>query len=203
VTVPAGRYVVMDGRGTPVGTEEFRCAPGPAGWRYASTISTSVPEPHGELVDLVVDSDWRPVRVRIDTGAHQLVASPEGDRLIGIRDGNPLDVPFGPEVEIDYLSPCFNAVTAIRLGRTAEIDVVYLEPVTCEPVRVRQRYERGPEETVDTPVGGFRAIRWQYTALDSGWSRPFWLAGDVVVAYQDLFALDEYDPGPAGSRPLP
>ena len=201
--MPAGRYIVMDGRGTAVGTEEFRCAPGPAGWRYAGTISTSSPEPHGELVDFVVDSAWRPVRLRIDTGSHQLLASPGGDRLAGIRDGEPLDVPFGPEVEIDYLSPSFNAVTAIRLGRTADIDVVYLEPVTCQPVRVRQRYQRGAAEIVDTPVGRFRATRWQYTALDSGWSRPFWLAGDVVVAYQDLFRLDEYDPGRAGPFPLP
>jgi hypothetical protein len=200
--VPAGRYIVMDGRGTAVGTEEFRCAPGPAGWRYAATISTSSPEPHGELVDFVVDSAWRPVRLRIDTGSHQLLASPEGGRLTGIRDGEPLDVPFGPEVEIDYLSPCFNAVTAIRVGRTADIDVLYLEPVTCQPIRVRQRYDRGAEETVATPVGRFRATRWQYTALDSGWSRPFWLAGEVVVAYQDLFRLDEYDPGPAGPFPL-
>jgi hypothetical protein len=196
-----GRYVVMDGRGTAVGTEEFRCAPGPAGWRYAASISTSSPDPHAELVDFVVDSRWRPVRLRIDTGSHHLLASPEGDRLTGIRDGEPMDVPFGPEVELDYLSPSFNAVTALRLGRSADIDVVYLEPVTCEPVRMRQRYERGEEEAVDTAAGRFRATRWQYTALGSGWSRPFWLAGDVVVRYEDLFELEEFDPGPSGPFP--
>lgn len=200
--MPLGRYTVFDGEGRAVGTEEFRCAAGPAGWRYAASISTSSPEPHGELVDLVVDAAWRPVRLRIDTGSHQLVVSPAGDRLTGVRDGDPIDLPFGPEVELDYFSPCFNAVTAIRLGGTGEIDVVYLEPVTCEPVRVRQRYEVGGEEEVDTSVGSFRTVRWQYTALDSGWSRPLWLAGDVVVRFEDLFELDEYEPGPSGPFPL-
>lgn len=201
--MPLGRYGVMDGSGRPVGTEEFRCAPGPAGWRYVSSISTAEPTPHREIVDLSVDASWRPVRLRIDTGEHQVLLSPEGDRLVGIRDREPIEIPFGPEVELDYLSPCFNAVTAIRLGHTAEIDVVYLSPVTCEPVLVRQRYELHGEEEVRTPVGSFRAVRWQYTAQDSGWSRPFWLAGDIVVRYEDLFELQEYQPGASGPVPRP
>jgi hypothetical protein len=199
--MPVGRYTVLDGEGQAVGTEEFRCAAGPAGWRYAASITTSDPEPHGELVDLVVDAAWRPVRLRIDTGSHQLMVSPAGDRLTGVRDGEPVDLPFGPEVELDYLSPCFNAVTAVRLGGTAEIEVVYLEPVTCEPVRVGQRYELEGKEDVATSVGRFRADRWLFTALDSGWSRQFWLAGDVVVRFEDLFELDEYEPGPSGPFP--
>jgi hypothetical protein len=199
--MPLGRYTVMDGEGHPVGTEDFRCAPGPSGWRYAASITTTVPEPHGELVDLVVDRSWRPVRLRIDTGQHHLVASPRGDRLTGVRDGEPFDVGFDPEVELDYLSPSFNAVTANRLGRTAEIDVVYLEPVTCRPVPMRQRYELVGEEEVDTPVGRFRAARWQYTALGSGFSRPMWLAGDVIVRYEGVFELDEYEPGATGPVP--
>jgi hypothetical protein len=200
--MPIGRYRVFDGEGTEVGIEEFRAAPGPAGWRYVASITTTVPEPHGELVDLVVDRSWRPVRLRVDTGAHHLLASPKGDRLVGVLDGEPLDVGFGPEVEVDYLSPCFNAVTARRLGRTADIDVVYLEPFTCRPVPRRQRYEVVGQEVVDTPVGRFRADRWQYTALDSGWSNPLWLAADVVVRFTSLFELEEYDPGESGPAPL-
>ena len=199
--MPVGRYTVMEGSGRPVGTEEFRSAPGPAGWRYVATIATSEPDPHREVVDLVVDDSWRPVRVRIDTGRHQMLLVVEGDRLRGHRDGEPIDLPFGPEVEIDYFSPCFNGVTARRLDRTEEVEVVYLEPVTIEPVTARQRYERGAEEDVDTPAGRFRARKWTYTSLDSGWSRPFWLAGDVVVRFQDLFELEEYEPGASGPVP--
>jgi hypothetical protein len=199
--MPVGRYVVMDGDGRVVGTEDFRCAPGPSGWRYAASITTTVPEPHGELVDLVVDRSWRPVRLRIDTGEHQLLASPTGDRLTGILDGEPFDVGFGPEVDLDYLSPSFNAVTANRLGGTAELDIVYLEPVTCRPVPVRQRYELIGDANVDTPVGRFGATRWQFTALDSGFSRPMWLAGDVIIRFEGLFELDEYEPGATGPAP--
>jgi hypothetical protein len=200
--MPIGRYTVMDGDGSAVGSEAFRCAPGPAGWRYVGSISTSEPDPHTETVDLVVDASWRPVRLRIETGTHALVAAVDGDRLIGTRDGEPLDLPFGPEIELDYLSPCFNAVTATRLGRTAEIDVVYLEPVTCEPMTMRQRYELQGQEEVHTPVGRFLASRWRYTSLSSGWSRPLWVAGDVVVAFDDLFELAEYEAGSAGPFPL-
>jgi hypothetical protein len=104
-------------------------------------------------------------------------------------------------VELDYLSPCFNVVTASRLGRDAEIEVVYIEPFTCEPVQERQRYERQGGEEVDTPVGRFSAERWRYASFRSGWSAAFWLAGDVVVAYEGLFTLEEYEPGPRGPFP--
>ncbi|MGH2725255.1 MAG: hypothetical protein ACRDI0_13550 [Actinomycetota bacterium] len=199
--MPVGRYTVMDGAGHPVGAEEFRCAPGPAGWRYFSTIETVVPEPHREVVDLVVDGDWRPVRLRIDTGSHQLHLVTEGDRLVGRRDEDPVDLAFGPHTELDYLSPAFNAVTANRLAGSAEFDVVYLEPFTCRPVLDRQRYEQGPEEDVETPVGRFTARRWGYTAVSSGWTATFWAAGDVVVAYEGLFELSEYEAGPRGPFP--
>lgn len=199
--MPIGRYVVQDGEGRPVGEEEFRCAPGPLGWRYFATIRTSDPEPHEETVDLVVDDRWRPVRLRVETGSHSLFASVRDGALTGLLDGEPVEMPFGPEVELDYLSPCFNAVTANRLTATTEIEVVYLEPVTCRPVMVRQRYELHGDEEVVTPVGTFIATRWQYTALRSGWSRPLWVAGDVVVAYEDLFELVEYDAGLSGVVP--
>jgi hypothetical protein len=199
--MPIGRYTVMDGRGRSVGTEEFRCAPGPAGWRYVSRIETSIPEPHAEVVDLVVDRSWRPVRLRIETGSHALHLTAVEGALAGTRDGEPLELPFGPEVELDYLSPCFNAVTAARLGRTAEFDVIYLEPVACEPVPERQRYEHEGEELVDTPVGRFATTRWRYTSLRTGWSARFWTAGDVVVAYEGLFEFADYDPG-GGPAPL-
>lgn len=200
--MPLGRYRVMDGRGRPVGVEEFRCAPGPAGWRYFSDIETSDPEPHRERVDFVVDGGWRPVRLVVDTGTHHLAVEARGDLLVGMRDGQPIEIPFGSEVEIDYLSPAFNAVTANRLSDTTEIQVVYLMPVTCEPVDQRQLYELvDPEDRVRTPVGTFTAARWTYTALGSGWSRPLWVAGEVVVAYEDLFELEALDPGSRGPFP--
>lgn len=200
--MPVGRYRVMDGEGRAVGIEEFRCAPGPAGWRYFSDIETSEPEPHRERVDFVVDGEWRPVRLVVQTGSHSLVLEAAGDALVGERDGEAIDLPFGPEMEIDYLSPAFNAVTANRLTGTTEIEVVYLEPVTCQPVPMGQRYELlEAEDRVETPVGTFAAARWRYTALPTGWTRTIWVAEDVVVAYPGVFELEVYEAGSRGPFP--
>jgi hypothetical protein len=126
----------------------------------------------------------------------------EESRLVGVRDGEPAEIPWKERLDLDYLSPSFNAVTANRLGRTAEIEVVYFDPVTCQPRLVNQRYELFGEEGVATPVGRFAATRWQYTSLGSGWTRPLWVAGDVVVAFQDVFELATYESGPRGPFPL-
>ena len=201
--MPIGRYTVMDGDGNPVGTEDFRSAPGPAGWRYFSDIQTNVPEPHHEIVDLVADSGWRPVRTRINTGSHAILLMVEGERLTGYRDGVAVELAWGQDIELDYASPAYNVVTANRLGaRTAEFDVVFLQPVTCQPVMERQRYERLRDEEVATPAGRFASVRWRYTALSSGWSRDLCIAGDVVVHYEGLYELESYEPGASGPVPL-
>ena len=41
--MPFGRYTVFRDGGEPVGTEEFRAAPGPMGWRYFSEVETKEP----------------------------------------------------------------------------------------------------------------------------------------------------------------
>jgi hypothetical protein len=193
----------MDGDGKPVGTEDFRCAPGPAGWRYFSEVRTEDPSPHEEIVDLAVDAGMRPVRTRIETGSHRLLLSADGDRLIGERDGIRCELRWGQERHLDYLSPCYNAVTANRIGSTTEIDVVYLEPVTLEPNDERQLYELIGDEEVETPVGSFEARRWRYTSLSSGWTRELWIAGDVVVRFDGLYELDRYEAGASGVAPRP
>jgi hypothetical protein len=196
----AGRYRVMDGDGTTVGTEEFRCAPGPMGWRYFSDIETSEHGQHHEVVDLTVDAAWRPVRTRINTGAHEITLFASEDRLAGYLDGSPVEIAWGSQTHLDYASPAYNAATANRLAETTEIDVVFLEAFTCEPVAQRQRYELIADETLATPVGSFAARRWRYTALGTGWSRDLWVAGDVVVRYDGLFELEWYEPGASGPR---
>jgi len=199
--MPSGSYAVLDSDGNPVGTEDFRCAPGLAGWRFVSEIRTTVPGPHAERVDLVVDASWLPIRVAIATGEHAIELERQGAAFVGVRDGEPIEVAARPDV--DYLSPAFNAVTANRLGATADIEVVYLEALTCEPRFEPQRYELLGDEEVGTAVGVFAARRWRYTALSSGWTRELWVAGDVVVRYEGLFELTAYEPGASGPRPRP
>jgi hypothetical protein len=191
----------MDGAGNAVGTEEFRAAAGPAGQRYFSTLDTREPEPHREVIDLVVDSTSRPVRVRIDTGSHAILLAAWGESLSGTLDGDPVQIEWGPDLYLDYPSPAFSAATANRLEGTADIEVVFLEPVTCRPRRERQRYELLGEEEVATPVGRFSARRWRNTALRTGSIRSLWVAGDLVVSYEGLYELAAFEPGQSGPFP--
>jgi hypothetical protein len=167
-----------------------------------SEIERDEPGPHRETVDLAVDARWWIVRTRIATGTHEIVLEPRGGVLAGLRDGEEIEVPWGREMHLDYLSPSFNAVTAQRLDGTTEIDVVYLEPVTLEATRMRQRYELLGRDDVETPVGTFASTRWRYTSLASGWTSELWVAGDVVVRYDRAFELTAYDPGSSGHNPI-
>jgi len=172
------------------------------GWRYFSDVDTADPSPHREVVDVAVDADWRIARVRIDTGEHDLLLEPRGGMLAGFRDRVAIEVPYGPGVHLDYFTPATNLITTKRLTATTEIDVVYLEPFTLEPSRVRQRYELRGADEVETPGGRFAATRWTFTALDSGFFADLWVAGDTVVAYDRLFELSWYEAGASGAHPL-
>jgi hypothetical protein len=200
--MPQGRYAVLGEDRSRVGTETFRCAPGPMGWRYFSEIDTADPSPHREIVDIAVDRDWRIARVRIDTGEHDILLEPAGDVLAGYRDRQPLEIAWGPAMHLDYYTPATNAITARRLTGTAEIEVAYLAPVTLEVTRVGQRYEHLGPERIDTEAGTFDAVRWRFTSLDSGWTGDLWMAGDVVVHYEHLFSLETYEAGASGPQPL-
>ena len=201
--MPSGRYAVRGRSGDVVGTEDFRCAPGPMGWRYFSEIERDEPTPHRETVDVVVDTDWRIVRTRIETGSHSIVLEAGDDALHGIRDGERIEIAYGPAWHLDYLTPAMNAVTAQRLHDTSEIDVVYLQPVTLEPVTTRQRYELVRREVVETDVGKYVATKWHYTALATGWESDLWVADDVVMRYERAFELISYEAGATGPVPVP
>lgn len=200
--VPVGRYNVIGDDGSEVGTEDFRCAPGPAGWRYVSEIDTNEYRPHRASVDVAVDSAWRIARVRVETQEHRLLLEPRDGSLEGALDAEPLAVAWGPQDHLDYLTPATNLITCRRLGESAEIDVVYVDQHTLEPTRERQRYELlGPDEA-ETPVGRFAADRWLYTSLGSGWTSRLWVAGDVVVRFDRIFELVRYEPGASGPTPI-
>lgn len=199
--MPFGRYTVLEDDGSPVGTEEFRCAPGPMGWRYFSEVDIVDPAPHHETLDFAVDADWRIARMRIATGEHDILLEPVGDSLQGFYDSESIEIPYGRDVHLDYFTPATKAITVRRLSGTAEIDVVCLEPVTLAPNRLRQRYELIGDDLVATPVGTFDAARWRYTDLDSGWTADLWVAGDIVVRCDRFFELTWLDPGASGPRP--
>lgn len=183
--MPSGLYRLPDG-----GTEQFRCAPGPVGWRYFSTVQRDGGTTN---VDLSVDASWRPVRVRIQTPEHHVLLSARGS----ILDNEPLDVSLDA-VAVDFPSPCFPLATARHLGDGGEIDAVSLDPETLRPSTERHRFEAGDDdEEIMTPVGRFVARIWRHIAPRPHFSRALWIAGDVVVA-GDGVELAAYDPGGQG-----
>ena len=93
--MPFGRYTVFGEGGKPVGTEEFRCAPGPMGWRYFSQVKATDPSPHHETLDFAVDAEWRIARMRIATGERDILVEPgsDGTTLTGYRDNEPIETP--------------------------------------------------------------------------------------------------------------
>ena len=72
------------------------------------------------MIDIVSDGASCPVRVRIDTGSHAILLAPGGKPLWNL-DGDPVQIEWGLDLYLDYLSPAFSAATANRLGSTADI----------------------------------------------------------------------------------
>ncbi len=178
--MPSGRYAVRGRSGDVVGTEDFRCAPGPMGWRYFSEIQREEPTPHREIVDVVVDAAWGIVRARIETGtardrpgaARRLARRGSGRR--GYRDRlGPRHAPRLPDagVQRDHrAAPGRHGRDRRRLPGTGD--------ASSRPWS-RQRYELlGGRPSSTTPVGPIREpTRWRYTALESGWTSELWVAG--------------------------
>jgi hypothetical protein len=200
--VPSVGYTVLEGDGSAVGAEELRSAPGPVGWRAFSEVRLTVPEPHHEIVDLAVDTEWRPVRARISTGAHEVLLLLDHDRLTGFRDGDPIVVAFGSGVHLDHRSPMFDAVTANRLTGPVELEVVVLEGATLEPTIETRRYEPLGDDEIATPAGRFAVRGWRCTAPSTGRSRDFWVADDVAVRSEGRYELTWYEAGASGPRPV-
>jgi hypothetical protein len=186
--VPSGLYRLADGA-----TEQFRCAPGPMGWRYFSTVQSAAGVSH---VDLSVDAGWRPVRVRIQTPDHHLLLSARGS----ILDDEQLVVSLTGDA-VDFASPCFPLATVRRLSGSGEIDAIVIDGETLQPSTEQHRFEMGEEEEVATPVGQFVARAYRHIAPRPHFSRVLWIAGDVVVAGDGL-ELTAYDPGGQGPQPL-
>ena len=99
--MPFGRYTGFGDGGEPVGTEDFRAAPGPMGWRYFSEVETKEPSYHQETLDLAVHADWRIANVRIG-GAHELLLQASAG-AIGVRRVTRGHAPVVQKVSIGVL----------------------------------------------------------------------------------------------------
>jgi len=168
------------------------------GWRYFSQLASDDPGRPDATIDIVVDASWRPVRARIEAGAHSILLIAEPSRLVGFRDRAAIEIPWGSEMALGYASPGFDAVTLSPRRDAARFDVVVLDALTLEPRVERHGCEPADDGTVDTPVGRFAGRRWRYEAPVDGTARDLWCAGDVVVHEDGHYELESYDPGASG-----
>ena len=169
--MPRGTYVVA---GRP---EAFSCAPGPAGWRYAS-----------DVLDLVCDARFRCVRVQVrlpggwvrggrtvlDDGAPVVawVGSADASRE-RYAAAEAVDAPSpGALVALARLVAPPGAAAAERL-----LTAVRFEPPGLGGLTVRLRAARVGGQHHE----GLLVERWHLDDLDAGTRTEVHLAGDVVL----------------------
>jgi len=184
--MPRGVYVIATTDGLGV-REEFSCAPGPSGWRYVSSRSDGVG------IDLTLQADGRPYRLEIRCGPETLRGGVAGPTLMWSTALGAYETSAAAFVAP---SPAFLVATARLLngGRAmagpltltlAEVTLPSLAVLT-----VRQRWYPAGHEEHATDLGPLRVQAWHVDDPDTGARRTVHLAGDVVVAADDVTLVD-------------
>jgi hypothetical protein len=209
--VATGEYLLSDPHdGTPLAVERFRCAPGPAGWRYVATQhipgTAHLPGTGNESVigriDLTVDARWRQLRVEVAAGGWLVRGGLSGTGLQWVRraeDGT------GDAEEYTEAATGFTAaspgllVCAARMAAEApsgqlDVRLVALTPPGLAATTVRQRWRldgRTPHQDsgIEVLVDDFTVLD-----LDLGTGGPVHLAGDVVLAAPGVDLADLAEP---------
>lgn len=169
--MPSGSYLLSDADG-PYAVESFRCAAGPAGWRYVATRT----DPDGRALlalDLAVDDRWRAVRLVLAVGSAELRGGVVGPEAVW-RSGGTEHAAEAAGFTGD--SPAFAVATARLLA--LDVDrAVRLRLVRLSAVLGALTVDEGWGRTAD--VAGVQ--RYEAADLATGERRVLHLAGDVVV----------------------
>lgn len=182
--MPEGAYRHDDGT-----VEAFRCAAGPAGWRYVGTT------PDGR-VDLTVDSRWRQVRVEVTAGGWVLRGGVSGADTGWVRAA--ASGASGVSAAQEHSaraggffgrSPAFLVATARALGLVVGGTArVLLQEITEPALGVRGTEQEWALTAVDQhPIGpsggGILAVQqWRIAEVATGAATTLHLCGDIVLA---------------------
>jgi hypothetical protein len=203
--VATGEYLLSDPHdGTPLAVERFRCAPGPAGWRYVATRHLPGTGGSGVIgrIDLTVDARWRQLRVEIAAGGWLVRGGLGGSGLQWVRraeDGSG-DVEEYTEAAVGFgaaspgLLVCAARMAAEAPSGQVDLRLVALTPPGLAATTVRQRWRldgRTPHRDSDTEllVEDFTLFD-----LDLGSGGPVHLSGDVVLAAPGVDLTDLTEP---------
>ncbi|MEN3362497.1 MAG: hypothetical protein V7637_6479 [Mycobacteriales bacterium] len=192
--MPRGSYLHLDDHGgEPVAVEEFSCAAGPAGWRYASVLRPTAGGPEIGRVDVTLDGGGRQVRVELLAGGWRLrggVAGPETVWLRSAADGGEPAEQAATASGLTGRSPAFLVATARRLhltpGGRARIRLVLITEPALGAMQVDETWSLIGINTHTTETGPLPVARYEVTNLATGTTRAIHLAGDVVLATPTL-----------------
>lgn len=157
-------------------SEDFQCAPGPAGWRYVAPG-----------VDLTVDSRWRPARLQLTTPSWTLRGGTAGREVLWVRG----DREHSAEA-LGFLgdSPAFLVAVARSLnldpGASATLPLVRVTGASLAAHTVTQRWTLLCVDSHETDLGPLPVETWQATDLDTAETTEFHLAGDVLLSAPDV-----------------
>jgi hypothetical protein len=198
--VPTGTYLHLHPHdGGPVAVEEFSCAAGPTGWRYAAQVHAAGGAPEGgpdrtgeEIgrVDVTLDAGGRQVRVELLGGGWRLRGGVAGTETVWLRSaadggGEPVEA-SAPALGLAGRSPAFLVATARRLRLSTDTRARVRLVAVTEPVLgtrlVDENWQLVTVTEHQTETGPLPVERYEVTDLATGEIRTVHLAGDVVVA---------------------
>lgn len=150
-------YGVYTLRGPYMGDDRWwiqRLVESETGWMVHNDIYLDAPEKRYVTVDVELSDEWGWLYLNLrDEGGRILSAEVEAERLVVELNGKVTAFPFGPESELDVLSPFMNTLTLRRLllqpGQAVTRSVVWFDGETFEPKLVRQTYSRGADTVLE------------------------------------------------------
>jgi hypothetical protein len=192
--VPTGRYSLHDPHeGTLVGYERFSCAPGPAGWRYTSSVLGADGRTAVGHVDLTVDARWRQRRVEVRSGEWLVRGGVTGPEAVWVRTpggGESSAAAAGFVGRSPGLLVSVARLLRLSLGESSRVRLVELTEPALAPITVTVGWALTSVESHATDAGELPVQRYETT--DRG---EVFLAGDVVLAASGI-ELEELDSPP-------
>lgn len=205
--MPRGTYSLLDPHGDVVGVEAFSCAPGPAGWRYVSTVTDpDAPDVVLSRVDVTVDDAWRQVRVAVHAGGWAVRAGCIGTDVVWTRAPEVDAAAVGVDVVEESAraaalvgdSPAFLVATARLLaleeGQRKRLDVVRVTGLSCAVTVGAMGWALVGVEDHEAEAGVLRVERYEVADLNTGERCVVHLAGDVVVGADSVELLELESP---------
>lgn len=200
--MPGGRYLHLDPHdGTLVAVEDFSCASGPVGWRYAGVLRDQPDGPDLGRVDVTLDTGGRQVRVELAGGGWLLRGGVAGRETVWLRaaaDGSSAVEYAERAAGLTGRSPAF-LVAAARLlrlsaGAHARLRLVEATEPALGTRPVDQRWQLVGVATHPTETEPLPVARYQVADLGTGVVRDVHLAGDVVVSAPSLELVALHSP---------